>query len=47
MNLYCLVRRLLPGVFADICYTLLCALAIILIFMFWPTTTNIFAYLRL
>lgn len=47
MNLYFLVRRLLPGLCADIAYALFCAIAIILIFMFWPTETNIFAYLRL
>lgn len=33
--------------FADIAYTLLCSIAIVLIFMFWPTATNIFAYLKL
>jgi len=47
MNLYGLLRRLLPGLFADAAYALFCAVAVILIFMFWPTTTTIFAYLKL
>lgn len=47
MNLYCLLRRLLPGMLVDITYTLLCTIAIILIYMFWPTATNIFAYMML
>jgi cbb3-type cytochrome oxidase subunit 3 len=33
--------------FGDIAYTLLCFIAIVLIFAFWPTGTNIFAYLKL
>jgi len=47
MTLYGLLRRLLPGMFADITYVLICAVALILVIMFWPATTQIFAYLKL
>lgn len=33
--------------FADVAYVLFCALALLLVFMFWPATTQIFAYLKL
>ena len=47
MNLYRLVRRVVPGVFADCAYALICILAIIAIYLFWPATTGVFAYLKL
>jgi len=47
MTLYGLLRRLLPGLFANITYVLFCAISIILVLMFWPATTQIFAYLKL
>jgi len=47
MNLYVLLRRLLPETLADITFMLLCSLAMILIYMYWPAATNIFAYMLL
>jgi len=47
MNLYGLLRMFLPGMLANVIYTLICTLTLLLAYMFWPIEPRLFAYIKL